>query len=333
MNKRFTILLNLLFVSLFLTTCTEHGIWVDTPPVFNLEIIIIPDNGGSANPSSGSYELGSTVKITGNPSVGYQFNAWVGDILEPSNPTTVLMDSDKTVTIVFEEINPDYDNDGILNADDLCPNTPPGVTVDDNGCDGAPTLVPTDVYNPVTGKIWMDRNLGAKHVATSSTDVSSYGHLYQWGRGTDGHQYRSSESTNIVSSTDVPGHANFIKTGNYNDWRSPQNNNLWQGVSGINNPCPTGYRIPTETEWKAEIESWSSNNVEGAFNSPLKLPAAGYRDRYDDVHNNVGSGGHYWSSTVDGIASQSLSFGPGNLVVDILGRNRANGMSCRCIKE
>ena len=33
-----------------------------------------------------------------------------------------------------------------------------------------------------TGKVWMDRNLGAGRVATSSTDTEAYGDLYQWGR-------------------------------------------------------------------------------------------------------------------------------------------------------
>jgi len=39
-----------------------------------------------------------------------------------------------------------------------------------------------------TGKIWMDRNLGASQVATSSTDAAAYGDLYQWGRAADGHE-------------------------------------------------------------------------------------------------------------------------------------------------
>lgn len=38
-----------------------------------------------------------------------------------------------------------------------------------------------EVTNPVTGKIWMDRNLGATRAATSSTDALAYGDLYQWG--------------------------------------------------------------------------------------------------------------------------------------------------------
>jgi hypothetical protein len=38
------------------------------------------------------------------------------------------------------------------------------------------------------GKVWMDRNLGASKVASSITDTSAYGDLYQWGRGSDQHQ-------------------------------------------------------------------------------------------------------------------------------------------------
>ncbi|CAC9470333.1 hypothetical protein BSPLISOX_3157 [uncultured Gammaproteobacteria bacterium] len=37
------------------------------------------------------------------------------------------------------------------------------------------------VLSPNTGKIWLDRNLGAKRVATSSTDTDAYGTYYQFG--------------------------------------------------------------------------------------------------------------------------------------------------------
>src|SRR6056297_394486 len=49
-----------------------------------------------------------------------------------------------------------------------------------------------DVYNPTTGKIWMDKNLGASQVATASDDEDAYGDLYQWGRAADGHEDRMS---------------------------------------------------------------------------------------------------------------------------------------------
>lgn len=41
-------------------------------------------------------------------------------------------------------------------------------------------IVPT--VTTATGRVWMDRNLGASSVATSSNDAEAYGDLYQWGR-------------------------------------------------------------------------------------------------------------------------------------------------------
>ena len=56
----------------------------------------------------------------------------------------------------------------------------------------------------------MDRNLGATQAATSSTDVDAYGDLYQWGRFSDGHQCRTSNTTATLSSVDQPAHGDFI---------------------------------------------------------------------------------------------------------------------------
>ena len=189
-----------------------------------------------------------------------------------------------------------------------------------------------DVVNPVTGKTWMDRNLGASRAATSSTDSEAYGDLYQWGRAADGHEKRTSGITSTLSTTDQPGHGDFItNSSSPYDWRSPQNDNLWQGVEGVNNPCPVGYRLPTEAEWNAERGSWSSNNSAGAYGSPLKLPAAGYRDTGDGSLFNVGSYGYYWSSSVDGAPARFLLFYSSD--ADVYSFNRADGNSVRCRKD
>lgn len=106
-----------------------------------------------------------------------------------------------------------------------------------------------------TGQIWMDRNLGASTAATSFTDEQAYGDLYQWGRAADGHQKRDSQTRAIRSNTDQPGHSRFILArGSPWDWRNPRNDNLWEGVNGVNNPCPIGYRLPTDAEWRLEID-------------------------------------------------------------------------------
>lgn len=197
-------------------------------------------------------------------------------------------------------------------------------------CASGPTAI-VDVINPSTGKTWMDRNLGASQVATSSTDANAYGDLYQWGRRSDGHQCRTSPTTTTLSSTDQPAHSSFILASN--DWRSPQNNNLWQGVNGVNNPCPSGYRLPTETELNLERLSWSANNATGAFASPLRLPMTGYRRRFDNLFLDVGTRGSYWSSTVpvSSTASRVLYFSSGS--TSNSSSARAEGCSVRCLKD
>ena len=198
-------------------------------------------------------------------------------------------------------------------------------------CTGSATTI-LEVINSTTGKIWMDRNLGATQVATSSTDASSYGDLYQWGRRTDGHQCRTSTTTSTNSSTDATEHGDFIlESISPFDWRVPQNVNLWQGVSGTNNPCPSGYRIPTYAELEAERTSWGSNNAAGAFASPLKLPLAGYRHYNTGSLGDEGVRGHYWSTAVISADSGFLLFSLNGAFGD--NHTRAYGSSVRCLKD
>lgn len=191
-----------------------------------------------------------------------------------------------------------------------------------------------DVYNPATGETWMDKNLGASQVATSYNDPLSYGDLYQWGRLTDGHEKRTSSTTSSVSNSDVPGNNKFIVImNNTADWRVPANNNLWQGVNGINNPCPNGYRLPTAAELNAERLSWTTNDAAGAFASPLKWTLAGKRLNNGEIYS-LGGHGTYWSST------PSSTFTSYSNYLSILNNNalihafvRAQGYSVRCIKN
>jgi uncharacterized protein (TIGR02145 family) len=182
------------------------------------------------------------------------------------------------------------------------------------------------------GKCWMDRNLGASRVAISSTDTNAYGDLFQWGRLDDGHQSRTSGTTSTRSSSDTPGHSNFIlHSSSPNDWRNPQNNNLWQGVDGINNPCPPGWRIPTAVEWQTELNSWVSKNNNGAYASPLKLTMGGYRDYSTGGVSAAGSRGRYRSSTISGTSAEHLGFDSSSASMTAFGR--AYGQSVRCIKN
>ena len=127
------------------------------------------------------------------------------------------------------------------------------------------------------------------------------------------------------------------------DWRSPQNDNLWQGAGGVNNPCPTGYRLPTDAEWTAEIATWSSQNSTGAFASPLKLTNTRFRDYGNGLIPAVviGDPGYYWTSTISaaetspsvftGSNAKYLSFNTSNASIKVF--PRAAGLAVRCIKD
>jgi len=189
------------------------------------------------------------------------------------------------------------------------------------------------VKNTTTSECWLDRNLGASRVATAFNDSLAYGDLFQWGRLDDGHQIRTSGTTTTLSSSDNPGHSNFILAPNSPyDWRSPRNDNLWQGVSGINNPCPLGWRLPTSAEWDTERASWSQQNFDGAFGSPLKLTAADWRySTNGNLDGRAGSIGRYWSKTVNGTNAIFQQIGEG--LMQQLSYTRAYGMSVRCVQD
>jgi uncharacterized protein (TIGR02145 family) len=314
---------------------------IETDPIFGASVAsgITATDTTNWNNKQNQLTAGTNITIVGNTisaTVPTNVSAFTND----AGYVNTLNDDDPTNEIQQLSVSATGDtlylqNGGFviipgLSAANTAPPTYPAGTVH---CTGTPTAV-VEVTNPSTGKIWMDRNLGASQVATSSTDVNSYGDLYQWGRFADGHQCRTSPTTANLSSTDQPGHGDFILAPNIlpYDWRSPQNLNLWQGVNGINNPCPSGYRLPTNSELDAERISWSSNDAAGAFASPLKLPMAGYRFYSNGSLSSVGTSGAYWSSTIVSLYASFLYFfssSPAYMNDD----GRALGGSVRCLKD
>jgi hypothetical protein len=194
----------------------------------------------------------------------------------------------------------------------------------------------TDVVDvtSTTGERWMDRNLGAARAATSSTDETSYGDLYQWGRAKDGHESRKSGTTGTKAESSYAGHDEFITASGSSDhyWTTFSGAvTLWQ--SGLNDPCPVGYRIPTEAELDDERANFSPQNAAGAYASVLKLPVAGARLFVTAVITNDGSTGYYWSSTVDSGTTTYVRVLNLNTNNKFYSYANAHGFSVRCIKK
>ena len=181
------------------------------------------------------------------------------------------------------------------------------------------------------GRLWFDRNLGARQAATSATDALAYGDYYQWGRLPDGHQCATStvSTTRLTSYQQSNGGQFIVVAGSPYDWMNPviaANTPLWDGTAtgGINNPCPPGWRVPTSTELP---------NIPATMTAPLNFPFNGQRYGWQAgaPFANVGTRADLWTST-NTTASTGFakwggsSTGTGNT-------NVVNGLGVRCIKH
>jgi len=130
----------LLIPILFLVLgCTKD----DDPENFILSVTITPEDGGSVSPDGGAFLEGTVVTLTATPSEGYIFKEWMGGLTSTENPVSVSMESDMNVTLVFISI--DGDADGVFDDVDICPNTPEGMEVNEQGC-------------PLASPIYLDEN-------------------------------------------------------------------------------------------------------------------------------------------------------------------------------
>ena len=102
------------------------------------------------DPAGGSYDAGKVLELTPVSDGGGAFNGWTGDLSGYSNPSTILMNTGKTITATFDV---DSDADGISNAEeDAGPNGGDGNSdgVDDSDQLNVSTFHSQDGTNYVT---------------------------------------------------------------------------------------------------------------------------------------------------------------------------------------
>ena len=207
--------------------------------------------------------------------------------------------------------------------------------------------------------IWAPVNCGYEP-ATSDSKGYPYGKLYQWGRKY-GQGYSTSYDASVPEIVEGPISAingqkdiysnTFFTASDYSDdWTSPQEGDLWNSgtednpVKTENDPCPEGWRVPTEAELDHMANSLSSfmtvGDQKGCYfcgdytyldNAPqVFFPAAGSRGHDDGSAKNRGKYGSYWSSKPTNKDAKFLSFGNSATVTY---NYRAAGCSVRCVQE
>lgn len=174
----------------------------------------------------------------------------------------------------------------------------------------------------IAGSMWMDRALGAHRRPTNLyNDPLAVGSNFQWGRKADGHEItvrngdlpefgaffnntytpvRSYNPTHglIILNNNIDASRQNIGyyTGTYRvNWQpnspTPPINDLWLHTAGHpNNPCPAGYRIPTQMELNAFAAELFPG--QGGFDSHTPNPpyvTMGYTpDRVDLLYGSNG---------------------------------------------
>ncbi|MDQ7046446.1 MAG: DUF5011 domain-containing protein [Sulfurovum sp.] len=182
------------------------------------------------------------------------------------------------------------------------------------------------VTSPNTGKVWLDRNLGAAQVCETVDDTACYGDYYQWGRNFDGHQDIISGTT-VTQATDINNAGNEFITST-GDWASvdlngSQRSANWSKTDGTS-ICPIGYRVPTYDELAAEMTPLQ-NFV--AFKTFLKLPSTGIRKSTDGIIFEKDTKGYLLSSGASLVSFGTIG-GTGSGTFP-----RAMGAPVRCIKH
>lgn len=199
-----------------------------------------------------------------------------------------------------------------------------------------------EVISPYTGKVWLDRNLGAAQVCTSLYDVACYGDYYQWGRNADGHEDYLSEVTEEQATDINNAGIYFIVNPTAITDPEPPNNGDWADAAdgdgslrSVNwlrtdggSVCPRGFRVPTIDELCAELL-----DEDGDFNNFLKLPISGKRSLTSGRLLSLEYRGGVWSSTIaprEGI-SFLLDFYEGYMAQSE--DYRGHGRPVRCLRD
>ena len=227
------------------------------------------------------------------------------------------------------------------------------------------------VYKNNAGTM-MDRNLGATSVTPG--EVEAIGLLYQWGRK-DPFLGSSSTTESVMAKSTldpwpstvdpatggtieyvIANPTTFIKSENswYYDWLEDQNDNLWNKVKTIYDPCPPGYKVSDSDIWiKAGLRSDKSNNsaydanLHGSnFGSSgpgeMKLtkeaicwyPANGCRQGSTDKLVGTGTYGGWTNKVWDDIYTKSYAvLFKSNEIKTGKDEVRSNALSVRCQKE
>ena len=87
--------------SVIITMNANKSVTATFIKVYTLTTSVDPTEGGSISPSSGTYDVGTSVILTASPAEGYRFDHWSSDASGNDTSVTITMNANKSVTAIF----------------------------------------------------------------------------------------------------------------------------------------------------------------------------------------------------------------------------------------
>jgi hypothetical protein len=100
-----------------------------TQDQYTLTVNIAPPGSGSVakNPDKATYTYGDQVQLRAAANLGFTFSNWTNDVSSSTNPITLTMDGNRTITANFTElIGPDLTGEWLIPVIQTCKNTRKG---------------------------------------------------------------------------------------------------------------------------------------------------------------------------------------------------------------
>ena len=186
---------------------------------------------------------------------------------------------------------------------------------------------PDPEWIEIAGIKWATRNVAAP--GTFAAKPENAGMFYQWNRKIGWSNTDPMTNSNGGTTWDTSYPYSFIER-------------AWEAV---NDPCPSGWRVPTHEEQQSLVNSgigeWTTlNGVNGRFfgngNQKVFFPAVGFRSDTDGRLVSVSSSGVYWSSMlIPDLDGNSLAYRLriNSVAVETNDMSIRAGYSVRCVKE